>query len=148
MNIYEVEKLVNELFESTDNRDWNTLKKIFNNKFTLDYQSMSGQPAVEMTPTDVVTAWSGLMPGFDFTHHQIGNMVTSIKDNKAHVFCYGTATHYIAECEEKLWTVVGTYDFDIVEIDGELKVDLMKFNFKYQSGNTELIQVATDRVAQ
>ena len=62
---------------------------------------------------------------------------------KATVFCYGTATHYLSDDAGNVWTVVGTYDFDLEEKDsGAWKISSMKFNFKYQDGNTSLPQKA------
>ena len=148
MNVYEAEKLVKLLFLYTDEREWDKLKDVFAETFILDYESMNGKPPKKMTPNELVESWRGLLPGFEFTHHQLGNIITEIKKNKAHVLCYGTATHYIQDYEEPVWNVVGTYDLEIIEENGTLKVDKMRFNYKYATGNLSLPDIAKERLNQ
>ncbi|MNC50682.1 hypothetical protein D3C75_999400 [compost metagenome] len=63
-----------------------------------------------------------------------------MKQPEATVFCYGTATHYLEHKDGNVWTVVGSYDFDLNETDGGWRIVRMKFNFKYQDGNTGLLE--------
>ena len=63
------------------------------------------------------------------------------------MFCYGTATHYLAnESGKNVWTVVGTYDLELLEANGVLKITAMKFNLKYMDGNRDLAQMAQERL--
>lgn len=141
------QEVVVGLFMATDERNWDQVKGSFNAQVTLDYSSMNGNPASELTPDQIVDAWKGILPGFESTHHQIGNIMTSVTGDKAHVFCYGTASHYLQDDGGNLWTVVGTYDFELIKNQaGMWKIDAMKFNFKFQSGNTSLPQKAIDKL--
>jgi ketosteroid isomerase-like protein len=141
-----IEQLISTLFVATDQGEWETVEKCFATKVKLDYSSMSGNPAVEVTPQQITDSWKGILPGFDFTHHQIGNFITEEKANTTKVFCYGTATHVINAAEEKIWTVVGSYDFQLIKEGKDWKISAMTFNFKYQAGNTSLPQIAINRV--
>lgn len=134
--------VVTQLFISTDNNNWSTAKDVFTPQVFLDYSSMNGNPATKLTPDQIITSWKGILPGFKFTHHQLGNFITSITNNKAHVFCYGTATHYLQDDLGSIWTVVGSYDFDLIKSSDQWKITSMTFNFKYQDGNTTLIEKA------
>ncbi|MCG8339014.1 MAG: nuclear transport factor 2 family protein [Proteobacteria bacterium] len=135
----EIESSVVKLFLHSDEREWDQLKRVFAGKVVLDYSSFTQQPAAELTPDQIVSAWSGFLPGFKSTHHQLGNFITEISGNKAQVFCYGTATHFLPnESGRNVWTVVGTYDFKLIRTSGGWKVSSMTFNFKYQDGNTDL----------
>jgi hypothetical protein len=68
-------------------------------------------------------------------------------NDAADLFYYGTASHYLpVEDGDPLWVVVGTYNFHLVKKNDEWKVDRMKFNFKYQSGNLNLPAAAQARV--
>lgn len=141
------QEVVVGLFTATDERNWDQVESSFNAQVTLDYSSMNGNPASKLTPRQIVDAWKGILPGFESTHHQIGNIMTSITGDKAHVFCYGTASHYLPGDGGNLWTVVGTYDFELIKNQaGMWKIDTMKFNFKFQSGNTLLPQKAIDKL--
>jgi hypothetical protein len=140
MNI--INTKVAELFVASDERNWEKVETIFAEKVVLDYSSMNGNPAVELTPNQITTAWKGILPGFESTHHQLGNFITEVHGENAKVFCYGTATHYLTDNNGNLWTVVGSYNFDLKKIDNQWRITSMKFNFKYQDGNTSLPEKA------
>jgi hypothetical protein len=141
-----IERACFDVFMGTDERNWDRVKSAFASQVLLDYSSMSGQPAVIMTPQQIVTAWQGMLPGFDYTHHQLGNVLVTIRGADAELFCYGTATHYIADQPNgTVWTVVGTYYFHLVCHEETWQIDHMKFDFKYQDGNLELPVLATER---
>lgn len=133
-----INEKISELFIATDNRDWGTVEEVFADKVELDYSSMNGNPAVTLTPKQITESWKTILPGFTHTHHQIGNFITTVKNNKAEVFCYGIATHYLQDNEGDLWTVVGSYNFELEKIEEHWRITKMKFNFKYQDGNTSL----------
>ncbi len=141
-----VNQVVTRMFVATDQHQWNQVKAAFASQVVLDYSSFTQQPAATLTPQQITDAWKGVLPGFEHTHHQLGNFLTTIKDNKVQVFCYGTATHYLKHQQGNLWTVVGTYDFDLEQTGGTWKITHMKFNFKYQAGNEGLPQQAIARI--
>ncbi len=143
MNIQET---ITEMFVNSDNSNWTEVEAQFASKVTLDYSSMTTNPATEVSPADITASWKTVLPGFTFTHHQIGNFITKVDGNKAHSFCYGTATHCLEDDNGNIWTVVGSYDFDLEKIDGIWKITTMTFNFKYQDGNTKLIEKAVEQV--
>ena len=140
----QIEEIINKIFINTDNRNWKGVETQFADKVSLDYSSMNGNPAAELTPSEITSAWKTVIPGFTFTHHQIGNFITEIKKDKAHTYCYGTATHFLENENGSIWTAVGTYDFDLEKINNEWKVTTMTFNYKYQDGNNKLIEKAIE----
>lgn len=138
----EPELAVVQMFLATDQGNWERVMECFHQEVVLDYSSFSGQEAASLSPSAIVEAWQGLLPGFESTHHQLGNFISSIDGNSAQVFCYGTASHYLEDEDGSLWTVVGSYDLELILQDGEWKISKLKFNFKYQQGNTALVQKA------
>ena len=141
------EDVVTTLFISTDQQDWEVVKGQFGEKVFLDYASMSGVPGTTLSPEEIVSSWKGVLPGFAFTHHQIGNVQTHIEQDQAQVLCYGTATHFLPDPEGNIWTVVGSYHFDLArDASGFWKITSMKFNFKYQDGNTKLPAKAIEKL--
>lgn len=146
MNI--VNTTVTKLFVATDQRNWQEVEQAFANKVNLDYSSMNGNPVVELTPSQITTAWKGILPGFESTHHQLGNFITQVDGDKATVFCYGTATHYLSDEQGSIWTIVGSYDFDLKKSGNQWRITSMKFNYKYQDGNTSLAEKAIKNTAK
>ena len=93
-NMKNPEDVITQLFISTDQRNWPDVENCFANKVVLDYSSMNGSPAATQTPSDIITAWKSILPGFERTHHQLGNFMTSKNGDQSKVFCYGTASHF------------------------------------------------------
>ncbi|MGB0523735.1 MAG: nuclear transport factor 2 family protein [Flammeovirgaceae bacterium] len=137
-----IQQTVSQLFIATDQQDWNTVESLFHTEVLLDYTSMAGGEPATLSPQQITTAWKGLLPGFEHTHHQLGNFQIKQQGNQYQVFCYGTATHYLPHEAGNVWTVVGSYEFELVPSGKSWKVSKMVFHFKYQDGNTNLPQVA------
>ena len=140
----EIQEVVTQMFVHTDERNWKKVEEQFAPMVRLDYASMTGNPAPEVSPTDITTGWKTVLPGFTCTHHQLGNFVTDVHENTAQLFCYGTATHYLEDEAGNVWTVVGSYDFDLKKHDTHWKISAMTFNYKYQGGNQKLIEKAIE----
>lgn len=140
----EVNATIANLFIATDNRDWAKVETIFADQVELDYSSMTGNPAVILTPKQITDGWKTILPGFTHTHHQIGNVITKNEQSKAVVFCYGTATHFLEDVNGSVWTVVGSYNFDLLKVIDNWRISKMKFNYKFQDGNKDLPQKAMD----
>lgn len=134
----QINEKVTKLFVAADQRNWPEVAQAFASKVILDYSSMNGSPPTTVTPDQIIKAWKGILPGFESTHHQLGNFISKANKDTATVFCYGTATHYLPDEKGNLWTVVGSYNFDLKKIKDQWKIISMKFNFKYQNGNTSL----------
>ena len=147
MNNQQITETVNKLFISVDNRDWENVKLIFSDKVLLDYTSMTGGEPATLSSNQIIDSWKGILPGFDKTHHQLGNYIIETESGLSKVFCYGTATHYLAnESQKNIWTVVGSYDLELKNIDSAWRITKMKFNLKYIDGNNDLPKMAQDRV--
>ena len=141
-----INETVANLFIATDKRDWVKVEAIFAEIVELDYSSMTGNPAIILTPKQITDSWKTILPGFTQTHHQIGNFITTIEKTKAEVFCYGTAMHYLADSAGNVWTVIGTYNFELQKTDEMWKISKMKFNFKFQDGNVDLPKKAIENL--
>lgn len=141
-----VTNTVTQLFIQTDKRMWPEVTTCFADMVVLDYSSMNHQPAAALSPRQIITSWKTLLPGFTQTHHQLGNFLITLDNNTATVFCYVTATHYLEDAGGNVWTVVGSYDFNLIKnAKGEWKITKMKFNFQYQDGNISLPKKAMEK---
>lgn len=147
MNYQQIIETVSRLFIATDSRNWNDLKNIFDTNVLLDYSSMTGGEPSNLSPDQIIDSWKAFLPGFDSTHHQLGNFIVKEHGHHADVFCYGTASHYLINPSGyNVWTVVGSYNIKL-NFDGEnWKVTMMKFNFKYMDGNSDLARLAQEKL--
>ncbi len=143
-----ITRTVLDIFGGTDEVNWNRVSQSFAPQVLLDYSSFSQLPASTLTPNQITTGWQALLPGFERTQHQVGNFDLQQTNQEATVFCYGTATHYLPQPDGRnTWTVVGTYDFHLIRQADRWLVDRMRFNFRYQDGNTNLPNLARQRVS-
>lgn len=149
MDQIRVIETVNKLFIGVDERDWEQVSSVFNDTVLLDYTSMAGGEPARLISSQIINSWKGLLPGFDKTHHQLDNYIVNSAQDTISVFCYGIASHYLKnESENNIWTVVGTYEFQLKDQNGILKITKMKFNLKYIDGNIDLPKIAQKRLGK
>ena len=143
-----IQEVVTHLFTGPDERDWGKVHTAFADEVLLDYTSLVGGEPAKVSPQQITDNWKTILPGFQFTQHTISNFEIAITGKEATVFHYGTAQHYLENASgDNLWVVVGTYNHHLINTSEGWKVDQMKFNFKFMHGNTDLPQMAQDRVA-
>ena len=132
-------KTVDRLFVSTDNRDWEGVKACFADEFVLDVTSMVGGEPNKMTPQQIADAWAQGLKGLKAIHHQAGNYDVSLKTDEADVFCYGIAFHYLPNATgQNSRTFVGSYNFHLIKVGADWKIDFFKYNLKFIDGNLDL----------
>ena len=135
----DVKEVVNRLFISTDNRDWDAVKEVFASEVLFDMTSMMGGEPVTMTAADIVAAWDKGLKPLKAIHHQTGNYIIDVNQNKADVFCYGIASHYLPNKTDRNTRIfVGSYKFHLLKNGENWQIDQFKFNLKYIDGNPNL----------
>jgi hypothetical protein len=138
---------INKLFLAVDERDWNSLKLIMNDTVYLDYSSMTGGQPDELPLQLIIDSWREVLPGFDATHHQLGNYLVDENNQFGKVFCYGTANHFLKnDSGMNFWTVTGTYEFKLNNEFGPWRIMEMKFNLKFIDGNMGLPGLAQEKL--
>jgi hypothetical protein len=143
----EIYETITNFFVVVDNKDWDIVSEIFSDTVLLDYTSMAGGEPAYLPAEQIIDTWKGFLPGFDHTHHQLGNYIIQIDENKGYVFCYGTATHYLKnDTGENVWTVVGSYDLEVELFSEVWQITKLKFNLKYVDGNLNLPQMAQQKM--
>ncbi len=144
----EIANTVVRFFRAIDNRDWAAAEALMTNPYHLDYASFGAGEAADLSPREILSGWKGLLPGFDHTHHQIGNLEIEDDGDRATARCYVTATHVIADAMGgSVWTVVGRYSLSLRR-DEMWRLNGTVFHFKYQDGNTGLPALASERASQ
>lgn len=144
-----ITRAVTNIFNGSDERNWTKVENSFAKEVTLDYTSMTGGTPSKMSPQQITAAWKTLLPGFQSTHHQIGNFTINTNGDEATVRNHGLALHYLPNTSgNNVWVVVGTYDFSLKKNNGQWKVTRMKFNLQKQDGNLELPALAQQKVKE
>jgi SnoaL-like domain len=131
------------IFDGADQHQWQQIEHAMTAKVLIDYTSFVGGEPAHLTSKQITDSWSGFLPGFDRTYHQLSDFKVSINNEMAHVTYIGKADHFI---NNEIWTVEGTYESDLDKINGHWVLSKLKFNFEKQSGNTDLPAEATNRM--
>lgn len=141
---------ISAIFNGSDERNWLKVENSFAQDVTLDYTSMAGGKPSNQSPKEITNAWKALLPGFQSTHHQIGNFTVNVNGNVATVHHHGLALHYLPnETGRNIWVVVGSYDFTLEKSDADhWKVRSMKFNLQKQEGNLDLPKLAQQKAKE
>ncbi len=132
MDQNDIQSVVHRLFINTDRKDWTAVQLCFDDSVLFDMTSLAGgQPAL-LAARDITAAWDHGLKDVPAVHHQAGNFLITVKGDKADVFCYGIAMHYLlGKPDPYTRTFVGSYDFHLVRRAGAWKIDRFRFNSKY-----------------
>jgi hypothetical protein len=113
-------------------------------RIVIDYTSLwGGQPAT-MTPAELMTAWRGIVPGFDATFHELSNVRATVNGDRATATAFVDGRHWIGE---RLWRPVGDYHWTLERIGGEWKVTSMTFAMTREIGDRDVAAEASRRAA-
>lgn len=147
MEQQQIIQTIKSIFIGSDEGNWNKVENGLADNVLLDYTSMTGGNTSTLSPKQITNEWAALLPGFQSTHHQIGNYTINVLGNEATINFHGLALHYLPnKSGNDIWIVVGTYDYHLVKINGNWKADKIKFNLQKQEGNLELPAMAKENV--
>ncbi len=109
---------------------------------TIDYTSLWGGEPQQMTPTQLMDGWRGIVPGFDATWHELSNVQARVQGGDATATAHVDGRHWIGE---RLWRPIGTYHWTLRKLDGAWKVTSMRFAMTQEIGDRALAAEATER---
>ena len=127
-----------------DRAAYDLAEEAFAPEIVIDYTSLWGGEPATMTPADLMTAWRGIVPGFDATWHELGPVSVTLEGDTATATAFVDGRHWIGE---DLWRPVGNYIWDVSEINGEWKVTRMVFQMTEEIGDRGLAAQAMERAA-
>ncbi|MEH0154581.1 nuclear transport factor 2 family protein [Limibacter armeniacum] len=138
--------LVNNICIGADKRDWELVKKAFDSSVTLDYSSLSGNPATVCSPQEIINGWKHALPGYTATQHMVTNHSVTIHEEEAECFSYLQAIHILPnDSGNNTWTVFGQYHHHFNKTVKGWKIDRLTFTLVHQEGNPDLPKLARER---
>jgi hypothetical protein len=117
-------------------------EKAFAPKIVVDYTSLWGGQPNTMTPAELMTAWRGIVPGFDATWHELGPVQAQVSGSSAKATASVDGRHWIGA---QLWRPVGQYNWDLEKLNGQWKVTRMQFNMTQEIGDRAVATQAMER---
>ena len=137
-----IRTLVSSIPLAVDRAAYDLAESAFAPQVVVDYTSLWGGEPATMTPSDLMDAWRGIVPGFDATWHELGPVTVSVEGEKASASAFIDARHWIGD---DLWRPVGIYHWDLSLIDDQWRVTRMEFEMTREIGDRELTTKAMER---
>jgi len=124
--------------------DFGSICQLYDELSVADYSSLWGNEPSEGTPSNRATAWSGFIPGFDTTRHDIRVDHVSVQGAIAAAVARVQADHWL---DGKTWSVTGTYDVVLRKRGQRWLISAWTFTLEEESGNRALVDEAEIRAA-
>jgi hypothetical protein len=135
----ELIEAVDRLFIATDEKNWKTVRDCFTPTVHFDMSSAGAGPASDRASAEIASDWEKNLTPLAAIHHQAGNYRVSVDGERAKLFCYGIAYHYLPNPSGRNTRVfVGSYDFELTRASGHWKICAFRYNLKFVDGNQEL----------
>jgi len=134
-----ITQVVNKLFVYTDLQEWDKLQnEVFTEYVIFDMSSLGGEKSTT-TAKNICEMWKNGFVGIDVINHLAGNYLIEIKEDRATVFAYATATHYKKLATNgKTREFVGTYNLNLLNQETGWRIAEFKYNLKFTNGNVDL----------
>jgi hypothetical protein len=117
-------------------------ERAFAPAIVIDYTSLWGGAPATMTPAALMTAWRGIVPGFDATWHELSDVSATVTGDTATARAFVDGRHWIGD---QLWRPVGNYFWELERIDGQWKVTTMTFTMTEEIGDRAVATLAMER---
>jgi hypothetical protein len=134
----EIRRLTDELFITTDLKDWPAARALFaDGPIEVDMSSLAGGGPVQIT-ADQLIAWfqAGLHAG-KVSHHLATNYRISLNGDRAEVWAHGYAWNRVPALPAgtDLWETWGNYRLSLRRVAGAWRLDGFRYYSKLTRGN-------------
>ncbi len=140
-DVAKIETVIQSVATLADGHEFEALEKLFAPEVKVDYTSAFGGEAELKSPQSLMSAWAGLLPGFDATHHNLSNIKAEVKGRNASATADVVADHYIAG---KQWQINGSYQYQLINDDGHWLITEMVFLAGKETGSRDVLRLATE----
>lgn len=136
--------LVSSIPMAVDLAAYDLAEAAFAAEVVIDYTSLWGGEPATMTPAALMTAWRGIVPGFDATYHELSNVEVTISGDTAIATADVDGRHWI---DGEVWRPIGTYLWDLERGADGWEVTRMVFDMTEEHGSRDLAAQAMERAA-
>ena len=137
-----IHTIVESVANLADTGNFESLEKLYAQEVEVDYTSAFEGEVGLKSPQALMTQWASSLPGFDRTRHQISNVETKIRGNKATATADVTANHYL---DKMFWQITGSYEYGLVKEDGQWVINKMTFLVESEQGSRDVIDKAVEQ---
>jgi len=132
----EIRKIVDEIDNACDLKDWKTVRSFFTDEVDVDFTSLTGGGAAKIKADELIGAWETNLFAEKKTFHQRGNHRIEIDGDKAIVYSKAYAFNLLESGEVTgLWEVWGNYTHALCRTEDRWKVSAMTLDVIHQRGD-------------
>ena len=139
-----IDTIVESVANLADRGNFESLEQLYAEEIEVDYTSAFGGEVELKSPQGLMSLWASSLPGFDRTRHEISNIKTQVKGNRATATAEVVASHYL---NEMFWQIEGSYEYGLVKEDGQWEIDKMTFIAESENGDRNIINKAVERAS-
>jgi hypothetical protein len=134
----ELRRLTDELFITTDLKDWTGARALFaDGPIEVDMSSLVGGGPVELTADQLIAGFqAGLHPG-KVSHHLATNYRINLTGDRAEVWAHGYAWNRVPALPPgaDFWETWGNYRLSFRRAGGQWRLDGFRYYSKHTRGN-------------
>ncbi len=132
----EIIRVVDDVDNTVDAKDWSTCRSYFLDEIDADFTSLAGGSPGRMKADDLVAAWETNLYSDKKSHHMRSNHRVTISGDEAEVFSKGYALNMLpSETGSDLWEVWGDYQHTLRRTDEGWKVSGISLFVTHARGN-------------
>lgn len=133
-----VRHLADELFITTDQKDWDAVRALFvDGPIEVDMSSLAGGGPVLTTADDLVAGFRAGLHAGKASHHLAANYRITVNGDRAELWAHGYAWNRVAALPpgEDLWETWGNYRLTCRRGPGGWRLDGFRYYSKLTRGN-------------
>lgn len=132
----EIRRVVDEVDNTVDAKDWEKCRSYFLDEIEVDFTSLAGGSPARIQADDLIGAWRTNLYSDKKSHHMRSNHRITINGDQAEVFSKGYAFNMLPLARgSDLWEVWGDYYHTLQRTGQGWKVASMTFVVTYARGN-------------
>jgi hypothetical protein len=137
-DVAELRRLTDELFITTDLKDWDALRALFvDGPIEVDMSSLAGGSPVQTTADQLAAGFRAGLHAGKVSHHLAANYRVRVDGDRAEVWAHGYAWNRVAALPagSDLWETWGNYRLSYRRVAGEWRLDGFRYYSKLTHGN-------------
>lgn len=132
----EIIRVVDEIDNAVDAKDWAMCRGYFQNEIDVDFSSLVGGAPAHIRADELVGGWRRSLYADKKSYHMRSNHRVSVNGDRAEVFSKGYAFNQLtSKTGSDLWEVWGDYRHTLVRTPQGWKVSRMALQVTHARGN-------------
>ena len=134
----ELRRLTDELFITTDLKDWSAARALFaDGPIDVDMSSLVGGGPVQLTADQLIAGFQAGLHAGKVSHHLTSNYRIQVDGNRAELWAHGYAWNRVPALPAgtDLWETWGNYRLSYRRVAGQWRLDGFHYYSKLTRGN-------------